>query len=46
MERERWLQLYRLACELCRSWGWGYRFSTACIVGVFLWAVIHDRPVS
>ena len=46
MERERWLQLYRLACELSRSWGWGYRFSTACIVGVFLWAVIHDRPVS
>lgn len=46
MERERWLRLYHLACELSRSWGWGYRFSTACIVGVFLWAVLHDRPVS
>jgi Transposase DDE domain len=46
MERERWVRLYRLACELSRSWAWGYRFSTACIVGVFLWAVIHDRPVS
>lgn len=46
MERERWLRLYRLACELSRTWGWGYHFSTACIVGVFLWAVIHDRPIS
>lgn len=45
MERERWLQMYRAACELdkgsCRG-----MFRAAVIVGVFLWAVLHDRPVS
>jgi len=46
MERERWTRLYRLARELSRGWGFGWRFDTACIVGVFLWAVLHDRPVS
>jgi hypothetical protein len=46
MERERWLGLYRLACELSRSWGYGHRYSVACIVGVYLWAVLHDRPTS
>lgn len=46
MERERWLGLYQLACELSRSWRYGHRYSVACIVGVFFWAVLHDRPVS
>jgi len=46
MERERWLLLYTQACALSRSWKDGQRYSAACIVGVFLWAVVHDRPVS
>jgi hypothetical protein len=46
MERERWLGLYQLACEMSRSWRFGHRYSVAYIVGVFLWAVLHDRPVS
>lgn len=46
MECERWLQLYALACELSRGWPYGQRFSAALIVGVFCWAVLHDRPVS
>jgi hypothetical protein len=45
MERERWIGLYQLACELSRSWGFGHRYSVACIVGVYLWAALHDRPV-
>lgn len=45
MERERWWILYHLACQLSRHWPFGSRYSTACIVGVFLWAVLHDRPV-
>jgi hypothetical protein len=46
MERERWMGLYQLACESSRSWRFGHRYSVACIVGVYLWAVLHDRPVS
>jgi hypothetical protein len=46
MERERWIALYRLANELSRSWRYGHRYSAAFIVGVFLWAVCHDRRVS
>jgi len=46
MERERWMRLYQLALELSRSWRFGHRYSAACIVGVYLWAVLHDRPVS
>jgi hypothetical protein len=43
MERELWNQLYTLALELDkRCWTWGY--PAAVIVGVYLWAVIHDRP--
>jgi hypothetical protein len=45
MERERWLVLYSLATHLSRNWGYGSRYDTACIVGIFLWAVIHDRPL-
>lgn len=46
MERERWLGLYQLACESSRGWAFGHRYSVACIVGVYLWAVVHDRPTS
>jgi hypothetical protein len=46
MERERWVGLYQLACEWSRGWGFGHRYSVACIVGVYLWAVVHDRPTS
>lgn len=46
MERERWRELYQLACEWSRTWAFGHRYSVACIVGVYLWAVIHDRPTS
>lgn len=43
MEQELWKELYALACQLDKSrpTGW-YRHAE--IVGVYLWAVIHDRP--
>jgi hypothetical protein len=47
MERELWLALYKVAeeCDAALYWElvrfWDYE-----IVGVFLWAVLHDRPVS
>lgn len=46
MERERWDRLYALARQLSKGWGEGCQYGAAVIVGVFLWAVIHDRPVS
>lgn len=46
MERERWIELYHLALELGKSYCVGVRYSVAVIVGVFLWAAVHDRPVS
>ena len=46
MERERWLELYALAERLGRVYTQGVRYSVAAVVGVYLWAVIHDRPVS
>jgi Transposase DDE domain len=46
MERERWIRLYELARQLSRGWREGCRYSPATIVGVFLWAVVHDRPAS
>ena len=45
MERERWYRLYRCAVELSRRWPDGHVFSAAFIVGVYLWAAVHDRPV-
>lgn len=45
MERELWLQLYRIVVSLDRfSWRGLYRASE--IAMVFLWAVVHDRPTS
>jgi hypothetical protein len=46
MERVRWMELYRLASELGKAFPGGVLYSCAVIVGVFLWAAIHDRPVS
>jgi len=46
MELVRWMELYRLATELGKKFQGGVRYSAAVIVAVFLWAAIHDRPVS
>jgi hypothetical protein len=47
MERELWLALYRCARKCGTSAHWELvRFFDYEIVGVFLWAVLHDRPVS
>src|SRR3972149_4197364 len=43
MEQELWKLLYALACRLDKSWPRGL-YKDCEIVGVFLWAVIHDRP--
>lgn len=47
MERELWLELYRLLVGLDRpmaSRRW--RFADAQVAGVLFWAALHDRPVS
>jgi hypothetical protein len=47
MERELWLALYKLARGCDPAWYWELvRFFDYHIVGVYLWAVLHDRPVS
>jgi hypothetical protein len=46
MEREHWKQLYALAERFGKSLQDRGRYTTAFIVGVFLWAAVHDRPVS
>lgn len=45
MERERWLQLYRVLCRLDKAAFRGV-FRAAAVVAVHLWAVLHDRPTS
>ena len=47
MERELWLALYRLArrCDPAPYWEL-VRYFDYHVVGVYLWAVLHDRPVS
>lgn len=45
MERELWKQLYNLAVMLDKAWG-NKLYRDSVIVGVLLWAAIHDRPVS
>lgn len=45
MERELWKALYCLAVRLDKRWG-RWRYSTADVVAVYFWAVIHDRPTS
>ena len=43
MERELWRSLYLLARKLGNPWG-SWRYSTAEVLGVYFWAVVHDRP--
>jgi hypothetical protein len=47
MERELWWALYKVAedCDASPYWE-RVKFFDHEIVGVFLWAVVHDRPVS
>jgi hypothetical protein len=45
MERELWKLLYLLARKLDKPWG-SWRYSTAEVLGVYFWAVVHDRPTS
>jgi hypothetical protein len=45
MERELWVVLYDVARSLDKPWG-SWKFSAADIVGVYLWGVLHDRPMS
>jgi hypothetical protein len=45
MERELWQALYLLAIGLDKRWG-RWKYSTAEIVAVYFWAVLHDRPTS
>jgi hypothetical protein len=43
MERELWRTLYLLALQLDNPWG-RWRYSTAEVLAVYFWAVVHDRP--
>ena len=45
MERELWQALYLLSRGLDKHWG-DWKYSTAEIVAVYFWAVVHDRPTS
>lgn len=45
MERELWKAHYLLAASLDKRWV-RWRYSTAEIVAVYFWAVVHDRPTS
>jgi hypothetical protein len=43
MERELWSSLYLLTQKLGNPWGC-WRYSTAEVLAVYFWAVVHDRP--
>lgn len=45
MERELWTLLYCMASKLDNGWG-KWRYSTADVVMVYFWSVVHDRPMS
>ena len=45
MERELWLILYETTVRLDKRFG-SWKFSTADIVVVYFWSVVHDRPMS
>ncbi len=45
MERELWTLLYAIAMKLDKPWG-SWKYSTAEIVMVYFWSVIHDRPMT
>src|SRR5437763_16007670 len=40
------VELYRLATEMGKAFPGGVLYSCAVIVGVYLWAAVHDRPTS
>jgi hypothetical protein len=44
MERELWTLLYEMASRLDKHWG-HWKYSTADIVVVYMWCVLHDRPM-
>lgn len=44
MERERWLKVYRVFVRLDQDPFRGV-FVASAILGVFFWAVVHDRPI-
>src|SRR4029079_11435827 len=44
MERELWTLLYGMATKLDKWWG-RWKYSTADIVVVYFWCVVHDRPM-
>jgi hypothetical protein len=43
MERELWMSLYYFTQKLGNPYG-SWRYSTAEVLGVYFWAVVHDRP--
>jgi hypothetical protein len=45
MERELWRLLYWLTRKLDNGWG-EWRYSASDVLGVYYWAVVHDRPIS
>jgi hypothetical protein len=45
VERELWKLLYGMVVELGKPWG-DWKFTAADIVLVYLWAAVHDRPMS
>lgn len=45
MERELWKLLYAIASKLGKRWG-DWKYSTADIVAVYFWCVVHDRPMT
>lgn len=44
MERELWILLYGMATRLDKEWG-HWKYSTADIVVVYFWSVLHDRSM-
>lgn len=48
MERERWAELSRAVGEVAARWSESRRYvhSTALVVRVHLWSVLHDRPTN
>lgn len=45
MERELWISLYGIVRRLDKRWG-SWKYSASDIVAVYLWAAVHDRPMS
>jgi len=45
MERKLWKSLYVIIRFLDKRWG-SWKYSTSDILAVYLWAVVHDRPMS